>query len=119
MPMATWTELMGTHDRQKVGHIWDGHAEEGVGTMIKPDSSLASGISRNAYQWAAILSFPVDSPEGTCDGIKPGRIDKNIELTQGAIACLDAGGLDCSNGGLLEIHQMDVGLVVHFEVAAL
>src|SRR4030095_1487740 len=59
----------------------------------------------------------VDAVEGTGDRVETGRVDDDVELVLG-VASLDAGRGDALNRRLVEVDQLDVGLVIDLEIAA-
>jgi hypothetical protein len=66
----------------------------------------------------AIDAADVDAVEGAGDRVEPGRVDDDVEFVLG-VAGLDAGRGDALDRRLVDVDQLDVGLVVDLEIAAL
>lgn len=60
----------------------------------------------------------IDGVEGSCDSVEPGRVDEDVEL-EVFVAGLNALFVDTLDGVIVDINQLDVGLVEDLIIAAL
>src|SRR5262249_6999041 len=66
----------------------------------------------------AVHPADVDAVKGTGDRVKPGRVDDDVKRVF-VVAGLHTGRGDALDRGLVDVDQLDVGLVVNLVVATL
>ena len=97
---------MRAHHHQHVRKAIDQDAEKGLRSV------LPLRLERHPVDPA-----DVDAVEGTGDRVETGRVNDDVERVRG-VAGRDAGRGDALDRGLGDVDQLDVGLVVHLEIAA-
>jgi hypothetical protein len=111
--------LMGAERHEHVGHRRYSDAEEGMRLVVRPNSSLAVLTVATGDKGTIALAVPFDCVESAGNCIEASGVDQNVQPVLLAVRGLDAVCHDAGDGSLLQVDEIDVGLIVRLEVAAL
>src|SRR4051794_9064763 len=98
---------MRAHDHQHVRKAFDENAEIGLRSILPL-----------VLQPASVDAADIDAVETAGNRVEASGVDDDIERVLG-VACRDAVGRDALDRRLVDVHQLDVGLVVDLVVAGL
>src|ERR1051325_6076940 len=92
------------------------HRHEEVGKALNEDAEISLWpVCPDILEPHAVCTANVDPVEGAGDSVEPGRINDDVEFVV-AVAGLNAGCGDALNRRLVDIDELDVGLVVDFVI---
>src|SRR3954447_17699311 len=97
---------MRPHHHQEIRKAVDQDAEKGL-WPVRPFR----------FQRHAVDAADIDAVESAGDRVEPGGVDDDVELVLG-VAGLDTARSNALDRGLGKVNELDIGLVVDFEVAA-
>src|SRR5690242_8753875 len=111
--------LMRTQSHEHVRHGGHHDTQEGVWLMVRPDGSFALFGITECNEGTVVFAVPLDCIESASDSVKACGIYQDIKLMLLPICSLDSISHNACDRRLLEVDQVNVGPVVHLEIAAL